>query len=39
MSFDGSHLICKKCLEETVYSTIEKEWICIKCKLKEIISD
>ncbi len=35
MSFDGSHIICEKCQEETVYCSIERKWICIKCKLEE----
>lgn len=38
MSIDGSHLICKKCLEETVYSDIDMKWICTKCELEEALS-
>ena len=35
MSFNGSHLICEKCLEKTVYCKVEKEWVCVKCELEE----
>ena len=35
MSIDGSHIICKKHLEETRYCCIEMKWVCTKCELEE----
>ena len=35
MSYDGSHLICKKHSKETSYCSIEQKWICIMCELEK----
>ncbi|HTZ42197.1 MAG TPA: hypothetical protein VMC07_03255 [Candidatus Omnitrophota bacterium] len=35
MSYDGSHLVCEKCLGDKHYSTVEKRWICARCELEE----
>jgi len=34
MPGDGSHLICKKHLEETYYCSIQKEWVCLTCEFE-----
>ncbi len=34
MSFDGSHVICKKHLTEKRYCSIDMEWVCTQCELE-----